>query len=170
MNKSIIFTPIHAVFLHRRLHALEFAGFPKTYRIDTFPERLLSTKKIKQMGFIREFKEFIMKGNILDLAIAVVIGIAFGAIVTSLVDDVITPLLLTPALEAAHVDDLNKLTWGAVKYGNFLSAVLKFLTISLILFGVIKAMNAVFKKKDIVAAGPTLSEQLLMEIRDALKK
>jgi large conductance mechanosensitive channel len=121
------------------------------------------------MAFIKEFREFIMKGNVVDLAVAVVIGIAFGAIITSLVDDVVTPLLLTPALEAAHVDDLSKLTWGAVKYGNFLSAVLKFIIIALVLFGVIKTMNALLKKKEVVA-GPTLSEQLLMEIRDALKR
>src|SRR5215210_3705032 len=117
------------------------------------------------MGFIKEFKEFALKGNVVDLAIAVVIGAAFGAIISSLVDDVVTPLLLTPALEAAHVDDLSKLTWGTVKYGNFLSAVLKFLIIALVLSGVVKAMNAVLRKKDAPAAGPTVTEQLLMGIR-----
>jgi large conductance mechanosensitive channel len=73
------------------------------------------------MGFIKEFKEFIMKGNVIDLAVAVVIGAAFSAIISSLVADVITPLLLTPALKAAHVEDLDKLAWGAVKYGNFIA-------------------------------------------------
>src|SRR4051812_29219340 len=100
------------------------------------------------MGFAKEFKEFVTKGNVIDLAIAVVIGAAFAAIISSLVGDVITPLLLTPALKAAHVEDLDKLTWGAVKYGNFLSAVLKFLVIAFVLFLIIKAMNSIIKKKE----------------------
>jgi large conductance mechanosensitive channel len=127
------------------------------------------------MGFIKEFKQFALKGNVVDLAIAVVIGAAFGAIVTSLVDDVITPLLLTPALEAARVKDLDKLAWGAVKYGNFLAAVLKFLMIALVLFLVIKGVNRLNRKKEEPVAQPkapeySLQEKLLMEIRDSLKK
>jgi large conductance mechanosensitive channel len=125
------------------------------------------------MGFIKEFKEFIMKGNVVDLAVAVVIGGAFGAIISSLVGDVITPLLLTPALKAAHVEELDKLAWGAVKYGNFLSAIIKFVVIALVLFSVIKAMNAVSKKKEEAPAAPpepSSTDQLLIEIRDALKK
>lgn len=124
------------------------------------------------MGFVKEFREFVMKGNVIDLAIAVVIGAAFAAIISSLVEDVITPLLLTPALKAANVEDLDKLTWGAVKYGNFLAAVLKFLIVALVLFGIIKTMNSIIKKKEVVAPvlGPTTTEQLLMEIRDALRK
>jgi large conductance mechanosensitive channel len=127
------------------------------------------------MGFIKEFKEFALKGNVVDLAIAVVIGGAFGAIITSMVDDIITPLLLTPALEAAQVKDLDKLTWGAVKYGNFLAAVLKFIIIALVLFLIIKGINRMNRKKDEPAAAPkapeyTLQEKLLMEIRDSLRK
>jgi large conductance mechanosensitive channel len=127
------------------------------------------------MGFINEFKEFALKGNVVDLAIAVVIGAAFGAIITSMVDDIITPLLLTPALEAAHVKDLDKLTWGAVKYGNFLAAVLKFIIVALVLFMIIKGINRMNRKKDEPAAAPkapeyTLQEKLLMEIRDSLKR
>ncbi|HEX8314808.1 MAG TPA: large conductance mechanosensitive channel protein MscL [Flavisolibacter sp.] len=126
------------------------------------------------MGFVKEFREFALKGNIVDLAIAVIIGAAFGAIVSSLVDDIITPLLLTPALEAAGVKDLDKLTWGAVKYGNFLAAVIKFVVIALVLFSLIKAMNSLKRKKEIpVSAAPpeySLQEKLLMEIRDSLKK
>ena len=93
------------------------------------------------MGFFKEFKDFAMKGNIVDLAVAVVIGGAFGAIVSSLVDDVVTPLLLTPALKAANVVDLEKLTIGAVKYGKFLAAVIKFIFIAFVLFTLIKAIN-----------------------------
>lgn len=127
------------------------------------------------MGFIKEFKEFALKGNIMDLAIAVIIGAAFGAIVSSLVDDIITPLLLAPALEAAHIQDLDKLTWGAVKYGNFLSAVIKFVVIALVLFLLIQAINRLQRKKAAAVEAPaipelTLSEKLLTEIRDGLKK
>ncbi len=127
------------------------------------------------MGFIKEFKEFALKGNIVDLAIAVIIGAAFGAIISSLVQDVITPLVLTPAMEAANIQDLDKLTWGAVKYGNFLAAVLKFLIIALVLFFVIKGINRMNRKKEAPAAEPappeySLQEKLLMEIRDSLKK
>ena len=72
------------------------------------------------MGMVKEFKDFIMKGNVVDLAVAVIIGAAFNSIVSSLVYDVITPLLLTPALKAAHAENLDSLAWGAVKYGKFL--------------------------------------------------
>ena len=124
------------------------------------------------MGFLKEFREFVMKGNILDLAVAVVIGTAFGAIISSLVEDVITPLLLTPALKAAHVENLDKLMWGAVKYGNFLAAVIKFMVIALVLFSLIKTITAIMKKKEATPppVGPSSTDQLLMEIRDALKK
>jgi large conductance mechanosensitive channel len=126
------------------------------------------------MGFIKEFREFALKGNVVDLAIAVIIGAAFGTIVSSMVDDIITPLLLTPALDAAGVKDLDKLAWGAVKYGNFLAAIIKFLIIALVLFSIIKLMNSLKRKKENAAAAPapeyTLQEKLLMEIRDSLKK
>ena len=127
------------------------------------------------MGFIKEFKEFALKGNVIDLAIAVVIGGAFGAIVSSLVEHIITPLLLTPALKAAKVQDLDKLAWGAVKYGNFLAAVIKFIIIALVLFLIIKGINRLSRKKAEPVAEPkapeySLQEKLLMEIRDSLKK
>lgn len=127
------------------------------------------------MGFIKEFKEFAFKGNVIDLAIAVIIGAAFGAIVSSLVEHIITPLILKPALEAAGVQDIDKLAWGAVKYGNFLAAVLKFIVIALVLFIIIKGVNRQSKKKDEPVAEPkapeySLQEKLLMEIRDSLKK
>jgi len=123
------------------------------------------------MSFIKEFKTFAMSGNIVDLAVAVIIGGAFGSIVSSLVDDIITPLLLTPALQAAHVNDITSLSWGAVKYGNFLSSIIKFTIIAFVLFALIKAMNA-FKKKEETKSEPEVSstDQLLTEIRDALKK
>lgn len=127
------------------------------------------------MGFIKEFKDFALKGNVVDLAIAVIIGAAFGAIVSSAVEDVITPLLLTPALEAAGVKNLEQLTWGAVKYGNFLAAVLKFLIISLVLFLIIQGINRLKRKKEEAVVAPakpelSLTEKLLTEIRDSVKK
>jgi large conductance mechanosensitive channel len=122
------------------------------------------------MGMLKEFKGFIMKGNVVDLAVAVVIGAAFGAIVASLVDDVITPLLLAPALKAAHADDLDKLTWGAVKYGKFLSAIIKFIVIAFVLFMIIKAMKSIEKKEVPAASEPSSTDKLLMDIRDAVRK
>ena len=67
------------------------------------------------MAFFKEFKAFALKGNIVDLAVAVIIGAAFSAIISSFVDDVITPLLLTPALNAVGAADVDKLQWGNVK-------------------------------------------------------
>ncbi len=122
------------------------------------------------MGFVKEFKDFAMKGNIVDLAVAVVIGGAFGAIVSSLVDDVITPLLLTPALTTLKLQNIGDLHWGAVKYGTFLAAIIKFIVIALVLFIVIKAVNSAKKKEVAAPPPPSTTDQLLMEIRDSLKK
>src|SRR5688572_824864 len=118
---------------------------------------------------LREFREFIMKGNVIDLAVAVVIGAAFSVIITSLVDDILTPLLLAPALKAAGADDISQLSWNAVKYGKFLAAVLKFLVIAFVLFLIVRSINRY--KNPVVAApaGPTNEEKLLMEIRDLLR-
>ncbi len=122
------------------------------------------------MGMISEFKTFAMKGNVVDLAIGVIIGAAFGKIVNSFIEDVLTPLLLKPALDAAHLNNLSELTlFGTVKYGLFLSAVINFIIVAFVLFMVIKAMNAA-KRKDIAASASVTQEQLLTEIRDLLKK
>src|SRR3954468_14859151 len=111
------------------------------------------------MGAIKEFKEFALKGNIVDLAVAVVIGGAFGKIVSSLVNDIITPAILTPALKAAHLTNLNELVipGTAIKYGNFISEIIAFLIVALALFLVIKAINRTKRKEEVVAppAGPT---------------
>jgi large conductance mechanosensitive channel len=122
---------------------------------------------------IKEFKDFAMRGNVVDLAIGVIIGGAFGKIVGSLIDDVITPLLLKPALEAAHLNKLEDLTaFGSVKYGVFLSSVINFIIVAFVLFMIIKGLNAAKRKEEVAAPEPELSnqEKLLMEIRDALKK
>jgi large conductance mechanosensitive channel len=125
------------------------------------------------MGMISEFKAFAMKGNVVDLAVGVIIGGAFGKIVSSFIEDVITPLLLKPALEAAHLSKIEDLTiFGSVKYGMFLSAVINFIIVAFVLFLIIKGMNATKKKeeaKPVASPSPT-QEQLLTEIRDLLKK
>jgi large conductance mechanosensitive channel len=125
------------------------------------------------MGMIKEFKEFVMQGNAVDLAIGVVIGAAFGKIVSSLIDDVITPLLLKPALDEANLSNIADLKWGAVKYGSFLSNIISFVIVAFVLFLIIKGMNAAKKKETETPTGPaepSAQEKLLMEIRDSLKK
>ncbi|SDQ05385.1 large conductance mechanosensitive channel [Chryseobacterium soldanellicola] len=121
------------------------------------------------MGFLKDFKEFAFKGNVIDLAVGVIIGGAFGKIVSSLVADVITPLLLNPALKAAGAEDITKLSWHGVAYGNFLSAVISFLCIAMVLFWIIKGANKISRKEVPAPAGPTEDQKLLMEIRDLLK-
>ena len=123
---------------------------------------------------LKEFKAFAMRGNVIDLAVGVVIGAAFGKIVSSLIDHVITPLLLKPALEAAHLTKLEELTvFGSVKYGLFISSVINFIIIALVLFLIIKGINAAQKKEAAAPAAPAPTPadiQLLTEIRDLLKK
>lgn len=126
------------------------------------------------MGMLKEFKEFAVKGNVIDLAVAVIIGGAFGKIVSSLIEDVITPLILKPALEAARLEKIEQLTMlGGVKYGMFLSAVINFVIIAFVLFLVIKGINAAKKKEATAPEAPPAPPEdvlLLREIRDALKK
>ena len=124
---------------------------------------------------IKEFKDFAMRGNVIDLAVGVVIGGAFGNIVGSMVDDLITPAILTPALKAANLTDLNQLAvpGTAIKYGNFLSNVISFMLIAFALFVAIKAINTIKKKEEAAPPPPpppSNEEKLLMEIRDALRK
>lgn len=75
---------------------------------------------------VKELKAFLFRGNIIELAVAVIIGGAFGAIVTSFVNDIITPLILNPALKAANVENITQLSWNGVKYGSFLGAAASF--------------------------------------------
>lgn len=123
------------------------------------------------MGIVQEFKSFAFKGNVIDLAVGVIIGAAFGKIVSSLVEDVITPLLLNPALEAINAENIAQLSWNGVKYGTFLSAVISFLCIAIVLFWLIKGANKVVKadEKPAPAPVPTKEEVLLTEIRDLLR-
>lgn len=125
------------------------------------------------MGLAKEFKEFAMRGNVVDLAVGVVIGGAFGLIVKSLVDDIIMPLI--GVLTGGH--DFTTLSFTAgtavIKYGMFLQAIVNFLIIAFAIFMVIKGMNRMKKKQEeklVAPAGPTKDQELLTEIRDLLKK
>ena len=121
------------------------------------------------MSFIKEFKEFAIKGNVVDMAVGVIIGGAFGKIVSSFIEDVITPLL-TPALEAANLKNIEELTlFGGVKYGMFLSAVINFVIIAFILFMMIKGINKLKNEKPADEPAAPTQEELLAEIRDLLK-
>jgi large conductance mechanosensitive channel len=123
------------------------------------------------MGMLKDFRDFAFKGNVIELAVAVIIGSAFGSIVSSLVEDVITPMLLSPALKAAKAEDLEHLSWGTVRYGKFIAAMINFLVIAAILFMLVKAAKRFSNEAETKQpSGPSASEKLLIEIRDALKK
>ena len=133
------------------------------------------------MGFIKEFKEFAMKGNVMDMAVGVIIGGAFGKIVSSLVDDVLMPLIgmLTGGIDLSGlsykvmlpaVDGGEPIAGATLKYGAFIQNIIDFLIIAFCIYLMIKAMNKLMPKKEEPAApaGPT-QEELLTEIRDLLK-
>lgn len=125
------------------------------------------------MGFLKEFKEFAMKGNIVDLAVAVVIGGAFGKVVTGLTDSIIMPLI-SLVLGKASVADFSFMIGSTIfPVGIFLQAVIDFILIAFVLFLVIKTMNSLKKKEEAAPAAPAAPPEdivLLREIRDALKK
>lgn len=137
------------------------------------------------MGFIKEFKEFAMKGNVMDMAVGVIIGGAFGKIVSSLVDDVIMPLVgkltggvdftnLFYALDGKNYANLEqaKAATATFAYGSFIQNIIDFLIIALCIFLMIKGMNKLSRKKEEEPEPepePTNEEKLLGEIRDLLK-
>lgn len=134
------------------------------------------------MSFIREFKEFVMRGNVIDLAVAVVIGAAFGKIVTALVDKIISPLIgmmvggidfskLSLTLKAATVDTAGKEVPAVViGYGDFLNTILQFIIIAFAIFIIVKMINKVINKQPLPPETPSEDVLLLREIRDSLKK
>ena len=99
-------------------------------------------------GFLADFQAFLAQGNVVELAVAVVIGGAFGKIISSFVEDIITPAILTPALKAAKVDDLKNLSWDGIKYGSFLAAVINFIVIALCIFVLIRVLEKAKRKTD----------------------
>ena len=122
------------------------------------------------MGMLKEFKEFAMKGNIVDLAVAVIIGVAFGKIVTALTESIIMPIIAM-ILGKGGVADM-RITVGNTVFpiGLFLQAVIDFVLIAFVLFLIIKAMNTA-KKKEVPAPAATAEDILLLrEIRDSLRK
>jgi len=123
------------------------------------------------MSLLKDFKDFAIKGNVIELSIAVVIGAAFSSIVSSLVEDIITPLILAPATKAAGVADIDKLAWGAVHYGKSLASIIKFVIIAFVLFLVIKGVSRLKQNMAEESADKVSStDKLLAEIRDELKK
>ena len=141
----------------------------------------------KGRRMLTEFREFAMKGNVVDLAVGVIIGAAFGAIVTSLVGDVIMPLIgavtggldfsnyftpLSKAVTATNLADAKK--QGAVlAWGNFLTLTINFIIVAFVLFLVIRVMNQLKRREEAAPAAPAKPSrevELLTEIRDLLKK
>lgn len=123
--------------------------------------------------FLSEFKTFIARGNVMDLAVGVIIGSAFSAITTSLIDDIIMPIIGIFVNQASFAD-LSVTVGGAViTYGNFITAVLNFLIMALVVFCIMKGINKLHKKKEEAPAAPpapSAEEVLLTEIRDLLKE
>ncbi|CAN5882610.1 large conductance mechanosensitive channel protein MscL [soil metagenome] len=134
------------------------------------------------MGFIKEFKEFAMKGSLVDIAVAFVMGGAFGKVITSFTEGIVSPLIgmiggadLTKnmiQLKAATYDPAGKVLTEAVnlKWGDFVTAVINFIIVAFVMFLVIKAINSMKKKQEEAPAAPSSTDVLLMEIRDSLKK
>lgn len=133
------------------------------------------------MSIFSEFRAFIARGNVIDLAVGVIVGAAFGKIVTSLVDQVVMPPigLVTGGVDFSQLklvlrsaDPATKTTEVAIAYGAFLNTLIQFLIIAAVIFLVVKLVNSLYKKPEAAPApppGPTPSEALLTEIRDLLK-
>lgn len=135
------------------------------------------------MGFIREFKDFAMKGNLVDIAVAFVMGAAFAKVITTFTEGIISPLvsLLGGAdlskkmyvIKEAVTDVSGKVITEAVaiKWGDFITAVINFIIVAFVMFLIIKAINKMKEKREVAAAAAISStDMLLMEIRDSLKK
>lgn len=142
------------------------------------------------MGFLKEFKEFAVKGNVMDLAVGVIIGAAFGKIIDSIVNDLIMPLVSgiigTPDFSNMYCvlkDPGGKITTGMAlvdarkidgsvvfAYGNFITVLINFILLAFVVFLLVKGVNSMRKKKDAAPAAPSSTDTLLMEIRDELKR
>lgn len=140
------------------------------------------------MGFIKEFKEFALKGNLVDLAVAVVMGGAFGKVVSAFIDGMVMPAIgmlsggtdfndkklilkaAVPEIKNADGSVVAAVPEVAIKWGSFVTVAIEFLIVAFVVFMIIKAMNSMKKKQEEAPAGPSSTDALLMEIRDALKK
>ena len=154
--------------------------------IQELKEELTLERAKKRLGILKEFKEFAMRGNVVDLAVGVVIGAAFGKIVTSLVSDIVTPILgvITPngadlkskfiSLEPSKTAGIKALAdaqkaGSVIAYGQFLTNVVDFVIVAFCIFLVVKVINRLKRAPDPTPPEPTPTEKLLTEIRDALK-
>ena len=141
------------------------------------------------MGMLKEFKEFAIRGNLVDTAVAFVLGVSFGKIVSAFVDGMVMPLIgmLTGGTDftqkkiilkegVAAVKDTGgkvitpEVVEVSIKYGIFITNILDFIIVAFVVFMVIKAINRLKKKEEVAPAGPSTTDLLLMEIRDTLKK
>jgi large conductance mechanosensitive channel len=130
---------------------------------------------------IKEFKEFAIKGNVVDLAVGVIIGAAFGKIVTSFVEDIVMPPIgyITNGIDFSKLkavlregNEAQKISEVSIKYGNFINNIIQFAIIAFAIFLMVKLINSLRRKEEAVptvAPAPTPDQQLLMEIRDAIK-
>lgn len=121
------------------------------------------------MSTLQEFKNFAMKGNVVDLAVGVIIGVAFGKIIASFVEDVVMPLLGSIIGAVNFADLVVNIGSATVKYGKFLQSCLDFLIIAWAIFMVVQLINRMQREKP-AAAAPTRQELLLAEIRDLLQR
>lgn len=126
----------------------------------------------KTSGFFAEFKTFIARGNVMDMAVGVIIGGAFSNITTSLINDIVMPILGIFTSSVSFAELTLNVGPAVITYGNFIQAILNFLIMALVVFCIVKALNSFHKKKEEAPPpppGPSAEEQLLTEIRDLLK-
>ncbi len=127
----------------------------------------------KTSGFFAEFKTFIARGNVMDMAVGVIIGGAFSNITNSLINDIVMPLLGIFTSSVSFAELSVNIGPAVVTYGNFIQAILNFLIMAFVVFCLVKAINSFHKKKEAAPPppppGPSAEEQLLTEIRDLLK-
>ena len=126
--------------------------------------------------FIEEFKQFIARGNVMDMAVGVIIGGAFNAITTSLINDIIMPVLGIFTGSISFAEQSVTIQGAVITYGNFIQAILNFLIMAFVVFCLVKTMNRLHRKRKEAPAepptppAPSNEEKLLMEIRDLLKE
>ena len=125
--------------------------------------------------FLREFKEFAMRGNVMDLAVGVIVGGAFSSITTSLINDILMPVIGIFVSEASFADLTVTVGSAVVAYGNFIQAVINFLIMAFVVFCMVKGINRLSRKKEEAPpppppAAPSQEEKLLTEIRDLLRE
>ena len=123
--------------------------------------------------FLQEFKAFAMRGNVMDLAVGVIVGGAFSALTTSLINDIIMPFIGIFVSQASFADLTLQVGGAVIAYGNFIQAVINFLIMALVVFCMVKAVNRLSRKKEAAPPpppAPSAEEKLLTEIRDLLRE